>query len=128
MNDTLANMLCSIKNAERAGRREVMYGPVSNLSTEVLRVLKDRGYLREFEAIENGRGGLYRIQLLGKINDCNAIKPRFPVSRDGYVKWEKRFLPAQGFGFLLVSTPQGVMVHPDARQEGLGGKLIAYVY
>lgn len=127
-NDTLANLLCAIKNAERAGRREVMYGPASNLSTEVLMIFKDKGYLTEFEAIENGRGGLYRVQLNGKINDCNAIKPRFPVRKDGYVKWERRFLPAEGFGHLLVSTSHGVMVHADAKQKGLGGKLIAYVY
>jgi len=45
-----------------------------------------------------------------------------------YEKWEKRFLPAFDFGLLIVSTSQGVMTHKEAREKGIGGRLIAYVY
>jgi small subunit ribosomal protein S8 len=50
------------------------------------------------------------------------------VKRDQYEKWEKRFLPAVGFGILIVSTQKGVMTHATAIEQGMGGRLIAYVY
>lgn len=128
LNDVLANMLSAVKNAERTGKEEVMFNPVSRLATSVLMIMKEGGYIGEFEAIEDGRGGIYRITLLGKINDCNVIKPRFPVKKGDFVKWERRFLPAEGFGIIVVSTPQGVMTHVQAKQKATGGKLIAFVY
>lgn len=128
LNDVLANMLSSIKNAERIGRDELMFAPVGKLPTGVLMIMKKHGYVKDFEAIEDGKGGLYRITLTKKINDCNVIKPRFPVKKDDFTSWERKFLPAEGFGIIIVSTSQGVMVHSEAKAKGLGGRLIAYVY
>ena len=128
LNDVLANMLSSIKNSEKAGKNEVMFGPVSKLGTTVMKIMKDNGYLRDFEAIENGKGGIYRILLSKKINDCNVIKPRFPVTKDDFVKWERRFLPAEGFGIIIVSTPKGMMIHSEAKKKKVGGRLIAFIY
>ncbi len=128
LNDVLANLLSSIKNAGRAGKDEILFSPVGKLPTSVLMIMKQHGYLKEFEAIEDGKGGIYKITLSKKINDCNVIKPRFPVRKDEMVKWERRFLPAEGFGVIVVSTSQGVMTHREAKKKGLGGRLIAYVY
>jgi small subunit ribosomal protein S8 len=50
------------------------------------------------------------------------------VKRDGFEKYEKRFLPAFNYGILIVTTPNGVMTHEDAKKEGIGGRLLAYVY
>ena len=126
--DVLANLLSAMKNAERAGKDELLFSPVGNLPTSVLMIMKEHGYVKDFEAIQDGKGGLYRIDLAKKINDCNVIKPRFPVTKDDFVKWERRFLPAEGFGIIIVSTSQGVMIHSEAKKKGIGGKLIAYVY
>lgn len=128
LNDTLANMLSAVKNAERSGKSELLFKPVSKLSTSVLMIMKNGGYIDDFEAIQDGKGGIYKIGLTNKINDCNAIKPRFPVTKDNFVKWERRFLPAEGFGIIIVSTSQGVMTHSEAKKKEIGGRLIAFVY
>ncbi|GAB6102741.1 30S ribosomal protein S8 [Thermococcus atlanticus] len=126
--DPLANALSHISNSEKVGKKEVYLKPASKLIGEVLRVMQENGYIGEFEFIDDGRAGIYRVQLIGKINKTGAIKPRFPVKAREYEAWEKRFLPAFEFGILIVSTSQGVMTHKEAREKGIGGRLIAYVY
>ncbi|WP_297436786.1 30S ribosomal protein S8 [Thermococcus sp.] len=126
--DPLANALSHITNSERVGKNEVYLKPASKLMGEVLRVMQENGYIGEFEFIDDGRAGIYRVQLIGKINKTGAIKPRFPVKATEYETWEKRFLPAFEFGILIVSTSQGVMAHKEAIEKGIGGRLIAYVY
>ena len=65
---------------------------------------------------------------MGNLNKCGAIKPRYSVRKDGFEKFEKRYLPAKDFGIIFVSTPKGIMTHNGAKKKGLGGKLIAYCY
>ena len=69
-----------------------------------------------------------KVELLGAINKCGAVKPRFTVKNNEFEKFEKKFLPAKDFGFIVVSTSQGIMTHIEAKQKSLGGKLIAYFY
>jgi small subunit ribosomal protein S8 len=64
----------------------------------------------------------------GAINDCGVIKPRYSVKVAELEKYEARFLPAQNFGVLILSTTEGVVTHNRARELGIGGKLLAYVY
>ncbi|MBW1903641.1 MAG: 30S ribosomal protein S8 [Deltaproteobacteria bacterium] len=128
MNDALANILVAIKNSAKIGKTEITFKPVNKLTTKVLSIFKEHNYLNDFEMIEDGKGGLYRISLSKRINECGAIKPRFPVKKDEFVKWERRFLPAEGFGIVIVSTNKGVMTHVKAKKQELGGRLIAYVY
>lgn len=126
--DPLANALSMIKNYENARKSEVTVAPASKLIGNVLRVMQQEGFIGEFDLIEDGRGNKFRIRLLGKINNCGVIKPRFAVKRDEYEKWEKRFLPASGFGILIVSTQRGVMTHISASEQGMGGRLLGYSY
>ena len=72
--------------------------------------------------------GDIKIKLLHRINNIKAIKPRFKVSKDEWVKWEERFLPNRWMGILIVSTPQGVMSNKEAKEKGIGGRLLAFVY
>lgn len=126
--DTLSNALSNIKNCEHAGKRVAIIKPASKLIKEVLRIMQKHDYVGEFEHIENGRGGIIKVELKGNINSCGAIRPRYAVKKDEYEKFEKRYLPAYGFGFLIVSTNQGIMTHEEAKEKGVGGRLIAYVY
>jgi len=126
--DPLADTLSKIRNAEKAVKDKVVKKPVSKLIKEVLRVMKENDYIKDFETIDDNKGGIAVISLLGKINNCNVIKPRHAVSYDGMEKYEKRFLPASGFGILIVSTPLGVMTNEEAKQKKTGGVLLAYVY
>jgi len=50
------------------------------------------------------------------------------VQKGNYEKFEKRYLPAKDFGMIIVSTNQGIMTHIEAKEKGLGGRLLAYVY
>src|SRR3989344_4710311 len=105
LNDPLSNALSGVMNAERAGRIEVAIKPVSKVIKKVLDIMNENNYLGEYKEIEDGRGNFLSVNLLGNINKCGAIKPRFPVSSGGFEAFEKQFLPAQGFGILILSTP-----------------------
>lgn len=126
--DLLADALTMIKNAEKVGKEEVIIKPISKLLRGVLDIMKREGYVGEYEVIDDGRGGVIKLKLLGKINDCGAIKPRFSVTVDEFEKFEKRFLPAYGFGILILTTSQGIMTHEEAKKKRIGGQLLAYVY
>jgi len=124
----LANLFSSLQNAEMRNKKECLIIPASTLASEVLRVLQKRRYIGEFEFIDDGVGGKLRVQLLGRINKCGAISPRFPVRSLKLVEWEHRYLPAVGVGSLIVSTSQGVMSHVEAQEKKIGGRLVGYVY
>ena len=125
--DTLADVMITIKNAERVGKKECIT-PASNLVKEVLRVMQKQKYIGIFEFIDDGRSGKFRIELKNRVNKCNVIKPRYSVKFDEFEDFEKRFLPAQGFGILILTTNKGVMTHEQAKKQHLGGKLLAYVF
>ncbi len=128
MNDPLANVLSALKNAEKVNKKELRILNCSKVIMKVLEILHNKGYIGEFEKIENGRGGELRISLLGNINNVGVIKPRFSVKADGFEKYEKRYLPARGFGVLIVSTNKGIMLHEEAKEQNTGGKLLCYCY
>ncbi|MGQ9514538.1 MAG: 30S ribosomal protein S8 [Thermoproteota archaeon] len=128
LNDPLADAMSTIVNSERRNKRECIIKPASNLTSKVLRIFQRNGYIGEIELIEDGRSGKLRVQLLGRINKCRVIKPRHSVKVNEYEKWERRYLPAAGLGILVVSTTKGLMTHTEAISQGLGGRLIAYVY
>ncbi|MCW4008095.1 MAG: 30S ribosomal protein S8 [Candidatus Bathyarchaeota archaeon] len=126
--DTLANGLITIINNEVRNKRECVISPASKLLGRVLRIMQLNGYIGEFEFIDDGRSGKFKVQLLGRINKCGAIKPRFPVKVSEFEQWEKKFLPSRDVGILVVSTSKGVISHREAEEKNLGGKLLAFVY
>ena len=125
--DPLADAMSNIYNSEVVGKPEVVIAPASHLIEKVLQVMQSKGYIGEFERVDDGKAGRFRIQLMGRTNKCGVIKPRFPVRRDGFEKFEKRFLPAYNYGILIVTTPEGVMTHQDATTRGIGERIIACV-
>lgn len=128
MMDTLANALATIYNNEVRGYKECVVYPASKLISRVLEVMKQYGYISDFEYVNDGRGGKIIVKLTGRINKCGAIKPRFPVKKGEFGKWEQQFLPSRDIGILIVSTSKGIMSHREAESKGLGGVLLAYVY
>ncbi|MDD2665629.1 MAG: 30S ribosomal protein S8 [Methanocellales archaeon] len=123
--DSLASALSTIKNAENIGKQECVL-KASKLIGSVLKVMQDQGYIRSFEFIDDE--GLFKVQLHGKINKCGVIKPRFSVRKTDFEKWEKQFLPARDFGTLILTTSEGVIPHYKAKEKGIGGALLAYVW
>ncbi len=126
--DSLANALSTIKNHEEIRKSEATISPASDLIADVLKVMQEESYVGEFEYIDDGKGGKFEVELLGNINNCGVIKPRFSVKHGDFEKWEKRYLPAVEFGILAVSTPDGVISHKEAKEKGKGGRLLAFVY
>ncbi len=125
--DTLSDVLTAIKNAERNGTKECAV-PSSKIAKEMLKIMQKNGYIGSFEFIDDGKSGTFRVELLGRINDCGSIRPRFYVTKGDFIRWEKRFLPSVNVGILFVTTPKGIMDHRSAKGEGLGGALLGYIY
>jgi small subunit ribosomal protein S8 len=128
LNDTLANTLSKMLNAEKVGKEYCVVHPSSKFLLGVLSIMKEKGYIGGFSHLEDKKGGVVKIFLIGSINKCGAIKPRMSFTLRSIEKYEKRFLPAEGFGIIIVSTSKGLMSHEEALEKNLGGKLIAYVY
>lgn len=131
MLDTLANALATIMNNEMRGKKEAIIMPASKLIINVLKVMQQEGYIGEFEYIDDGRWGKIRVQLLGRINKCGVIKPRFSVKYRDLERmphWLRKYLPSRDIGILILSTSQGVMTHKEALKRRIGGVLLAYVY
>ncbi len=128
LNDTLSNVLSVINNAEQRGMKQCSVKPSSKLITKVLEIMNSGLYIGSCKVIEDGKGDVVEISLIGAINKCGSIKPRFSVKIGSYEKFERRFLPAKDFGMLIISTPKGIMTHTDAKARGIGGKLLAYCY
>ena len=128
LNDPLAAVLAKIINAERVGKQEVVIRPASKMIKKVLEIMNEHNYIGSYDEIEDGKGGQLKVYLLGNLNKCGVIKPRFSTKITDYEKWEKRYLPAKYFGIIIVSTPLGVMTHSHAKDKKSGGKLLAYCY
>jgi small subunit ribosomal protein S8 len=128
LNDPLASALSKIMNAEKRSKKEVLIKPASKIIKKVFEIMNKNNYIGSFEEIEDGKGSFLKINLLGSINNCGVIKPRFSTKKDEFEKWEKRYLPAKDFGFIIVSTPKAIMTHKEAKEKNTGGRLIAYCY
>lgn len=128
LNDTLANGLSLVLTDEKAGRSESKIRPSSKIIKKVFEVMKANNYIGDFEEIEDGKGNAIKLKLIGNINKCGVVKPRYSVKKDQFEKFEKRYLLARGMGILIVSTPVGIITHSEAIKKGIGGKLLAYCY
>lgn len=128
LNDTLAIAMSNILNAEKVGKDSCLIHPSSKVIKIVLGMMQDHGYIGSYEVQSEGRGGVLKVNLIGGLNNCGVVKPRFSVTKAEYDKFEKRFLPAKDFGLIIISTSKGIMTLKEAREKGLGGKLLAFVY
>jgi len=128
LNDPISNALSAIMNYEKIGRKEVLIHPLSKTLRKILTIMHENKYLGSFEELTASRGGVAKLNLLGAINHCGVIKPRFSITTTEYEKFEKRYLPAKGVGILIISTSRGIMTHEEAHHQHLGGRLISYCY
>lgn len=126
--DTLANAMNSLKTAESRGAPSARIKPASKIAREVLMQLQKNGFIGEFEFVDDGKSGEFNVKLAGRINNCGVITPRFAVSKKTWERFETQFLPARDYGLILVSTSKGVLTHAEAKEKGLGGRLLCFVY
>lgn len=128
LNDTLATVLSQINNAVRVGRDSVTTKHSSKQIKTVLEIMHDKGYIGNYEEVIDSKGNYFVVSLIGSLNKCGVVKPRFSVKADQLERYEKQFLPARDFGVLIISTNQGMMSHVEAKEKGIGGRLISYCY
>ena len=128
LNDTLATVLSQIDNAVKVGKDTVTTNHSSKQIKTVLSIMHDKGYIGDYEEVVDSKGNYFVIKLIGSLNKCGVVKPRYAVKADSLEKYEKQFLPARDFGVLIISTNQGMMTHNEAKEKGIGGRLISYCY
>ena len=126
--DPLADALTNIRNNELQVNSSCTIRPASKLIGHVLSVMKKENYISNFEYVDDEKAGIFQVELDGNINQCGVIKPRHAVKKDEFEKFEKRYLPAKNFGILIVTTPEGIMTHREAKERGIGGRLLVYMY
>ena len=88
--NVLANLFVTIYNTEARRKSECVVLPTSKIGKDALSTLKEHGYIKDYERIEDNRGGKFKIELMAKITKCGAISPRFKVKKDEYLEWEKQ--------------------------------------
>ena len=129
MTDPIADMLTRIRNANQA-KHESVEMPASRLKLEILEVLKNEGYITEYEKIEDGKQGVIKVTLK-YVNKERVIKGIKRISKPGlrvYAKSTELPQVLNGLGVAIISTSNGVMTDREARKNKLGGEVIAFVW
>ena len=129
MTDPIADMLTRIRNANQA-KHEVVEMPASRLKLEILEVLKNEGYIAEYEKIEDGKQGVIKVTLK-YVNKERVIKGIKRISKPGlrvYAKSTELPQVLNGLGVAIISTSNGEMTDREARKNKLGGEVVAFVW
>mmetsp|Transcript_7300 Transcript_7300/g.9076 ORF Transcript_7300/g.9076 Transcript_7300/m.9076 type:complete len:131 (-) Transcript_7300:130-522(-) len=124
----LRNALKCIVNAERNGRRQVLIRPVSKVVIKFLLVMQKHGYIGDFEVIDDKRNKKVVVELIGRLNKCGVVSPRFDVKLAHIEKWASNLLPSRQYGLLVLTTSYGIMDHEQARRSHTGGKILGFFY
>ena len=128
MSDPIADMLTRIRNANSAYHEKVEM-PASTVKAAVLNILKEEGFVKNFESVNNGK--TLKVTLKYGSNKEKVISGIKRISKPGlrvYAKKEELPRVLGGLGIAVISTSQGVMSDKTARKLGLGGEGIAYVW
>ena len=129
MTDPIADMLTRIRNANQAKHASVEM-PASRLKLEILAVLKNEGFISEYEKVEDGKQGVIKVTLKYN-NKQSVIKGLKKISKPGlrvYAKSSELPKVLNGLGIAIISTSNGIMTDREARQKKLGGEVIAFVW
>lgn len=130
MTDPIADMLTRIRNANMV-KHETVDVPASNMKKELARILLEEGFIRGYDVIEDGKQGIIRIQLkYGQIGE-RVITGLKKISKPGMrVYAAKEELPKvlNGLGISIISTSKGILTDKQARNAGVGGEVICYVW
>lgn len=130
MTDPIADMLTRIRNANIV-RDKVVEVPASTIKNELARILKEEGYVDDYEQVNDGKQGIIRLYLKYGPGRERVITGLKRISRPGLrIYAQKHQIPKVlgGLGIAVLSTSHGIMSDKAARQEGIGGEVLCYIW
>jgi small subunit ribosomal protein S8 len=130
MSDPVADFLTRIRNGNMV-MHETVEVPSSKVKMAIAGIMKDEGYIKEFEYIQDGKQGIIRVYLKYGPNKTRVITGLKRISKPGlrvYVKKDEVPKVLGGLGTAVISTSKGLMTDKAARKQGLGGEVICYIW
>lgn len=130
MSDPIADMLTRIRNANMV-RHEKLELPASNIKTQIADILKREGFIRDYEVIKDDKQGVLRMFLKYGAGDERVITGLKRISKPGlrvYAKADELPRVLNGLGIAVVSTSKGILTDKEAREQAIGGEVLAYVW
>jgi len=130
MTDPIADFLTRIRNANMA-KHESVEVPASKMKHDIAEILKNEGFIRDVEYIDDDKQGIIRVFLKYGENNERVISGLRRISKPGlrsYVKADAVPKVLNGLGIAILSTSEGVMTDKDARAKKIGGEVIAYIW
>ena len=130
MTDPIADFLTRIRNGNMV-MHETVEAPSSKIKVSIAEIMKEEGYIKDYEYIEDGKQGIIRIYLKYGPNKQKVITGIKRISKPGlrvYVKKDEIPRVLGGLGTAVISTSQGLMTDKKARREGLGGEVVCYIW
>lgn len=128
--DPIADMLTRIRNANTSKHKTVDI-PASNMKRSIAEILFKEGYIKSFEEIADNNQGIIRITIKYDEKGARVIAGLKRISKPGlrvYASCEELPKVLNGLGIALISTSKGIMTDKEARREGIGGEVLAYVW
>ncbi len=128
--DTIADLLTRIRNASSAKHATVDI-PASNVKKAIVEILLNEGYIKSYQIVEDGKQGIIRITLKYDENRTPVISGIRRVSKPGlriYSSCEDMPKVMKGLGVAIVSTSKGIVTDKKARELGVGGEILAFVW
>lgn len=130
MTDPIADMLTRVRNANVV-RHETVDVPASKVKEAVARILKEEGFIRDYERIEDGKQGILRLHMRYGPDRVRVIRGLRRISRPGlriYARKDQLPKVLGGLGIAVVSTSKGILTDKEARRQGLGGEILCYIW
>lgn len=130
MTDPIADMLTRIRNANSVYHDKVEI-PGSKIKQAIVEILKSEGFVKDYEMVSDGKQGVLKVSLKYGANREKVITGIKRISKPGlrvYAKNDQLPRVLGGLGIAIISTSKGIMSDKQARKEGLGGEVIAYVW
>lgn len=130
MTDPIADMLTRIRNANNAKHKSVDV-PASKVKRQIAQILLDEGYIKNFDVVEDNKQGSLKIELKYAESGERVISGVKRISKPGlrvYVKCEDVPKVLGGLGIAIISTSKGILTDKKAREQGVGGEVICYVW
>ena len=130
MTDPIADFLTRIRNANMAKHDSVEI-PASNIKKSLTEILKQEGFIRDYEVTEDSKQGVIKITLKYGPNGERVISGLKRISKPGlrnYVSADNLPKVLNGLGIAIVSTSAGILTDKEAREKNVGGEVIAYVW